>query len=98
MTLYVYALKNRLSGVFEKPVFERFERDEYPELLTQSLALAEKGQLRIHKEYDLYLIGTYDTVTGLVNSLSSADFICSLEPICERYLSSKKGEAEDVRA
>ena len=92
MKLYLYSLKNRLSGLFERPVAEIYDEKEYPEYLAQSLALADVDVLARYKEYDVYCLGTLDNKSGVI--VSSCDFISSLEPLCVSYIASK--EIKDV--
>lgn len=91
MIYSVYGLKNRLSGVFERPITEKYDIKEYPELLRQSLALADIEKLNIHKEYDLYFLGTFDSISGSITS-SSCEFVMSLEQLCNDYIARKGGE------
>lgn len=92
MKLYLYSLKNRLSGIFERPVAEIYDEKEYPEYLAQSLALAEVSVLNRYKEYDIYCLGTMDSKSGTI--VSSCDFVGSLESLCVTYIASK--ETKDV--
>lgn len=88
MILTMYVLKNRLSGIFEKPIVELAEPKEYCEMLTQSLAVAPVNMLELHKEYDLYTVGTFNSQSGEVTSISP-EFVMSLEGICLTYLTAK---------
>lgn len=91
MIYHVYSLKNRLSGIYEKPFAEHFDSKEYPEMLTQALALADVEALNRHKEYDLYYLGTFDSVSGAIKS-QPVEFIVSLEAICLSFISKKSVE------
>ena len=88
MTKNLFVLKNRLSGIFENPTCEMYDQKEYPELLAQSLAVAPVNMLELHKEFDLYFIGTFDTKSGECQ-VDAPQFIMSLEPLCLQYLASK---------
>lgn len=88
MIYHVYSLKNRLSGIFERPFAEHYDSKEYPELLTQSLAVADIDSLNRHKEYDLYYNGTFDSVSGAI-TVCPVEFVISLEPICLDFISKK---------
>lgn len=90
MILHIYGLKNRLSGIFEKPVTELHDEKEYCELLTQSLAMADPVVLARHKEYDVYHLGTIETKTGEI-AASGVEFVMSLEQVCEQYILAKEG-------
>lgn len=92
MKLYLYAMKNRLSGVFEKPITEKFDEKEYPELLAQSLALAPIDALLTHKEFDVYKVGEYESKSGEISNCE-VSFVMSLESICTQYIEHKKGES-----
>ena len=94
MILTMYVLKNRLSGIYEKPLCDLAEPKEYCEMLMQSLAVAPVNMLLLHKEYDLYSIGSFNSQSGEVTS-SSPEFVMSLEGICLKYLAFK--EKKDVR-
>ena len=96
MTLQVYAMKNRMTGVFERPFCEQVDVKDYPEAITQALSLAPAEALIRHKEFDVYCIGHFDTKTGVIESC--VDFVVSLEPICEAYIAYHKNEksSEDV--
>lgn len=90
MIFYVYGLKNRLVGQFEKPFSEAIEPKEYIDQLTLSIAVADLVTLNRYKEYDLYCLGSVDNKTGDV--ISSCSFIASLEPICLSILDHKESE------
>lgn len=89
MILTMYVLKNRLSGIYEKPISELAEPKEYCEMLLQSLAVAPVNMLELHKEYDLYKVGTYNSQSGEITSCSP-EFVMSLESICLSYLAAKE--------
>lgn len=93
MILNCYVLKNRLSGIFEKPITELAEPKEYCEMLVQSLALAPVQMLDLHKEYDLYHVGTFDSQSGEIASIAP-EFVMSLESICLSYLTQKEKKAD----
>lgn len=95
MTLNIFALKNRLSGIFERPFCEIYNSSEYPELLAQSLALASVEELNRHKEFDLYFLGTFDSKSGVVQSLAP-EFVVCLEPLCTAYMEVKKSKEIEV--
>ena len=88
MMLTIYGLKNRLSGIFEKPVCELFDSKEYPEMLTQSLALAPVEVLERHREYDVYCLGCFESKTGKITAIEP-EFLMSLEGICTQYIEHK---------
>lgn len=88
MKLYLYSLKNRLSGIYERPVAEVYDEKDYPEFLAQSLALAEVSVLARYKEYDIYCLGIMDSKSGSITSC--CDFVGSLEPVCLSYIASKE--------
>lgn len=90
MTFYVYGLKNRLVGQFEKPFSEAIEPKEYIDQLTLSMSVADPAILNRYKEYDLYCLGSVDNKTGEV--ITSCSFIASLEPICLSILDHKANE------
>ena len=89
MTLHIYAMKNRLSGIFERPFAENVDPKVYPELLAQSLALAPVEALVRHGEFDIYYLGTFDSKSGSLVS-GSCDFVMSLEQLCNSYINAKK--------
>lgn len=93
MKLYLYSLKNRLSGQFERPVAEVYEPKVYPEYLGQSLALAEVEVLTRYKEYDVYCLGILDTKTGHITS--NVDFLETLEGMCLSYIAAKSKETSE---
>ena len=95
MILNLYALKNRLSGIFERPFAEIYDEKEYPELLAQSLALANPVELNRHKEFDLYKVGVIDSKSGEITD-AHVEFVCSLEQMCLTYLANKEGN-DNVR-
>lgn len=92
MILHVYGMKNRLSGIFEKPFAELADPTEYSEQLFQSLALAPVDALQLHKEFDLYCLGTIDSKSGEI--VPSVSFVCSLEQMCLSLISSKEVKKE----
>lgn len=89
MKLNLYVLKNRLSGIYEKPICELADSKEYAEMLTQSLALAPVDALNLHKEYDIYFVGSYESKSGVITSCDP-EFVMSLESICLNYLAAKE--------
>ena len=91
MKLYLYGLKNRLSGLFERPVAEIYDPKEYGEYLTQSLALAGIPELNRYKEYDVFCLGCMETKSGEI--VGQVDFIVSLDAMCTAYIAAKKVEA-----
>lgn len=90
MIMYIYGLKNRLVGQFEKPFSEGIEPLNYVDQLTLSISVADPATLTRYKEYDLYCLGKFDNKTGIVDP--ACDFIASLEPICLSILDHKKVE------
>lgn len=88
MILHLYSLKNRLSGIYERPVAEIYDHGEYIESLGQSLALAEIEVLNRYKEYDVYSLGTLDSKTGEI--VSSVEFVGTLEGVCLTYITAKE--------
>lgn len=93
MKLNLYALKNRLSGIFERPFAEVYDEKEYPELLAQSLALANPVELNRHKEFDLYKVGVIDSKSGEITD-TKVEFVCSLEQMCLTYITNKEGNKD----
>lgn len=94
MRLYLYSLKNRLSGIYERPVAEIYDSKDYFEYLGQSLALAEVPVLERYKEYDIYCLGNLDSKTGDIKS--GVEFVGTLEGICLTYIAAKsKKETEN---
>lgn len=93
MTLYLYSLRNRLSGIFERPVAEIYDNKEYIEYLGQSLALAEKDVLIRYKEYDVYCLGKLDSKTGHITS--NVDFLETLEGMCTVYIAAKEKKSDE---
>ena len=73
MILTIYAMKNRLTGVFERPFVEQVEVKDYPEAITQGLSLADSVALTRHKEFDVYCLGSFDTKTAEIKSC--VDFV-----------------------
>lgn len=100
MKLYLYSLKNRLSGIYERPVAEVYDPVQYLESLAQSLALAEVPVLERYKEFDVYCLGVLESKSGEISP--AVDFVGSIEGVCLQYINAKKvkenvGE-EDSRA
>lgn len=94
MILYLYSLKNRLSGIYERPVAEIYDSKDYFEYLGQSLALADVPVLERYKEYDIYCLGNLDSKTGDIKS--GVEFVGTLEGICLTYIAAKsKKETEN---
>lgn len=93
MILNIYAMKNRLTGIFDRPFAEGVEVKDYPEAISQALSLADPVALNRHKEYDVYCLGTFDTKTAEIKSC--VDFVVSLEQICISFL--EKKVSKDVR-
>lgn len=93
MILNIYAMKNRLTGVFDRPFVEQVDVSDYAEAITQALSLASPVELSRHKEYDVYSLGKFDTKTAEIKSC--CEFVVSLEPICLALVKVK--EIQDVR-
>ena len=93
MTLHLYSLKNRLSGIYERPVAEVYDSKEYFEYLSQSLAVASVPELERYKEYDVYEIGVMESKSGIIIA-SSVDFVGSLEALCVGYIACKDKKDE----
>ena len=93
MILNLYCMKNRLSGMYEKPFAEIYDSKEYSEFLAAALAQASPADLVRHKEFDLYRIGAFDTKLGKVVEVQD-EFICSLEQLCVGYLKIKEGDKD----
>lgn len=87
MILNIYAMKNRLTGTFDRPFCEQCQVADYPEAIAQALSLADPVALNRHKEYDVYCLGTFDTKTAEIKSC--VDFVVSLEQICISFLEKK---------
>lgn len=92
MILHMYAMKNRLSGIFEKPFLEPYAPDEYPDLLRQSLAVAPVDALRLHREFDVYYLGRFESKTAVIE-LTGVEFVESLEQVCDVYILAKEAKA-----
>ena len=84
MKMYIYGLKNRLVGLFEKPFSEAIEPKDYSDQLALSLSVADPATLNRYKEYDLHCLGILDSKTGEI--VVHNDFLISLEPICLRLI------------
>ena len=93
MTLHLYSLKNRLSGIYERPVAEIYDSKEYFEFLSQSLACASVPELNRYKEYDVYEVGTMESKNGVITP-SAVDFVGSLEALCVGYIACKDKKDE----
>lgn len=96
MILNIYAMKNRLTGIFERPFCEGVAVKDYPEALTQALSIADPVALNRHKEYDVYCLGEFDTKTAEIKSC--VDFVMSLEQICVQLLENKKDVGKEQQA
>lgn len=92
MKLHLYSLRNRLSGIYERPVAEIYDQKEYIESLTQSLALATVDVLSRYKEFDVYCLGFMDSKTGHITS--NVDFLESLEGVCSSYIAAKENKSD----
>lgn len=92
MKLYLYSLRNRLSGIYERPVAEIYDNKEYIESLAQSLALAEIEVLSRYKEYDVYCLGFMDSKTGHITS--NVDYLDTLEALCTGYIAAKEKKSD----
>lgn len=88
MTLHIYALKNRLTGLYSRPITEQYKPEEYEEFLIATLANASLEDLNLHKEYDVYYLGEFDTKSAVIN-YTKVEFVLSLESICLNYISKK---------
>lgn len=90
MILFIYGLKNRLVGQFEKPFAEGIEPKNYIDQLALSISVADPATLTRYKEYDLYCLGTLDNKSGELKAC--IEFVGSLEPICVSLLDHKKSD------
>ena len=71
MILNLYSLKNRLSGIYERPVAENCEVKDYIESLARTLASQPVDSLNFYKEFDAYFVGTFDTKSAIIILLTS---------------------------
>ena len=92
MIMYLYSLKNRLSGIYERPVAEQCESKDYIESLSRTLASQPVESLNFYKEFDAYFVGTFDTKSAEVKPCS--EFLGSLESICLGFISIKSGDSD----
>ena len=92
MILHLYSLKNRLSGIYERPVAEIYDHEEYIESLGQSLALADVEVLARYKEYDVYSLGTMESKTGEI--INCVEFVGTLEGLCTTYIAAKEKKSD----
>lgn len=95
MKLTIYGLKNRLSGMFERPQAETVtDSKDYVEFLTANFAAnGDPATLARYAEYDVYKLGDFETKTGEI--VSCCDFIASLGPICEQMIAVKTKKVEN---
>lgn len=89
MILHLYSLKNRLSGIYERPVAEAYDPKEYMDALSQSLAVAEVPVLNFYKEFDVYCLGILDTKSGEI-SQTEVEFVGSCESVCLTFIAAKE--------
>lgn len=66
MKLGVYAYKNKMLGAFNAPLFDRDDYENYTTILVRSIKLADKKVKFSMKGLELYKIGTFDDVTGVI--------------------------------
>lgn len=90
MILNLYSLKNRLSGIYERPVAEQCEVKDYIESLAHNFASLPVEALNFYKEFDAYFVGTFDTKTAVI--IPAEDFVGSLEGICLSFIGAKSGD------
>lgn len=90
MILNLYSLKNRLSGIYERPVAEQCETKDYIESLARTLASQPVDSLNFYKEFDAYFVGTFDTKSAVITV--SNEFVGSLEGICLSFIGAKSGD------
>lgn len=69
MINYVYALKNKKSGNFGKPLFEVIPDEAAAEAFTVSFKEAPESESERIKELELYYIGKFDTKTGVLQPI-----------------------------
>lgn len=87
MKLNVYCFFNNFGGFFGKPFLEVIEPDKYVEQFKQSLFGASVEVLESLKEDDLYFLGTFDNVTGELES--NKEFLIHLSEHVGTLLSKK---------
>lgn len=92
MILNLYSLKNRLSGIYERPVAENCEVKDYIESLARTLASQPVDSLNFYKEFDAYFVGTFDTKSAVI--APADEFLGSLEGICLAFIGAKSGEKD----
>lgn len=88
MILNLYSLKNRLSGIYERPVAEQCEIKDYIENLARTLASQPVDSLNFYKEFDAYFVGTFDTKSAEIKP--AIEFVGSLEGICLSFIGAKE--------
>ena len=90
MILNLYSLKNRLSGIYERPVAEQCDVKDYIESLARTLASQPVDSLNFYKEFDAYFVGTFDTKSAEIKP--AEEFVGSLEGICLSFIGAKSGD------
>lgn len=93
MILNLYSLKNRLSGIYERPVAEIVESKDYIESLARTLASQSVESLNFYKEFDAYFIGTFDTKSAVITPCD--EFVGSLEGICLSFIGAKSEKVNE---
>lgn len=91
MKKYLYAYRNKLGGFFGNVFTDDHEPAVYAESLQQSMFGATIEQLGALCEDELYCLGTYDNLSGIV--IAENTFILDVSAIVARLVLLKKAQS-----
>lgn len=84
MKLYIYANFNVLGGFFGSMITERIEPDEMIKDYGQIVCNLPQDSLLSLKECDLFCLGTYDNVTGVIEP--AKQFLLHCGEVVDRFI------------
>lgn len=96
MKLYIYANFNVLGNFYSTPIAEKITPEEMQKDYIQIVAGLDPDTLNRLKECDLYCLGEYDNITGVI--VPKVDFILHCSDACNKFLNPVNEEGEAVHA
>lgn len=88
MILHIYANMNVVGEFFSTPIVERVTPEEMIKDYVQVVSGLPQEALMKLKECDLYCLGSYDNVSGVI--VPKKTFLLHCGEVCSRFLKEEK--------
>lgn len=89
----IYILKNKIAGYYEPPFINHYSKEEIKESYRRLSILDAAAFTKQHfHECDLFLVGTFDDITGKIELLPEREFVIDLRDLYSQYLEVKKND------